>query len=113
MQKPWTIEQRPEVEVAYLLAKTYWGQGLGTEAAQAILHYGFQQLHLSRLICLIDPGNQASSKVARKIGMTLEKELELDGEATLIYSIHKHGWDQSATTRIGHWPCLPFKYSAR
>ena len=110
---PWTIEQRPEVEVAYLLAKTYWGQGLGTEAAQAILHYGFQQLHLSRLICLIDPGNQASSKVARKIGMTLEKELELDGEPTLIYSIHKHGWDQSATTRIGHWPCLPFKYSAR
>ena len=88
---PWTIEQRPEVEVAYLLAKTYWGQGLGTEAAQAILHYGFQQLHLSRLICLIDPGNQASSKVARKIGMTLEKELELDGEPTLIYSIHKHG----------------------
>ena len=113
MQKPWTIEQRPEVEVAYLLAKTYWGQGLGTEAAQAILHYGFQQLHLSRLICLIDPGNQASSKVARKIGMTLEKELELDGEPTLIYSIHKHGWDQSATTRIGHLPCLPFKYSAR
>jgi len=86
---PWTIEQRPEVEVAYLLAKTYWGQGLGTEAAQAILHYGFQQLHLSRLICLIDPGNQASSRVARKIGMTLEKELELDGEPTLIYSIHK------------------------
>ena len=30
---PWTIEGRPEVEVAYLLAQAYWGQGLATEAA--------------------------------------------------------------------------------
>src|SRR3989304_773369 len=27
---PWVIDQREEVEVAYLLAKKYWGQGLGT-----------------------------------------------------------------------------------
>jgi len=86
---PWTIEQRPEVEVAYLLAKEYWGQGLGTEAAQAILDYGFEQLQLARLICLIDPENQASVKVARKIGMTLEKEGEIDGEPTLLYSRSK------------------------
>jgi Acetyltransferase (GNAT) domain len=41
---PWTIEDRPEVEVAYLLVKPYWGQGLATEAARAIAHYGFEQL---------------------------------------------------------------------
>jgi ribosomal-protein-alanine N-acetyltransferase len=94
---PWTIEQRPEVEVAYLLAKAYWGQGLGTEAAQAILNYGFEQLHVSRLICLIDPANQASVKVARNIGMTLEKEGEIDGEPTLLYSKHKQpGLSQSS-----------------
>jgi ribosomal-protein-alanine N-acetyltransferase len=86
---PWTIEQRPEVEVAYMLAKAYWGQGLATEAAQAIVHYGFEQLQLSRLICLVDPANQASSKVARKIGMTLEKDGDINGERTLLYSINK------------------------
>jgi len=89
---PWTIEQRPEVEVAYLLAKAYWGQGLGTEAAQAIVQYGFEQLHLSRLICLIDPANHASRRVAEKIGMTLEREVEeIDGDGipTLIYSTFK------------------------
>ena len=86
---PWTIEQRPEVEVAYLLAKEYWGQGLGTEAAQAIVHYGFEQLQLSRLICMIDPENQASIKVARKIGMTLEKEMEDEKGPFLLYSISK------------------------
>ena len=86
---PWTIEQRPEVEVAYLLDKAYWGQGLATEAARAIADYGFEQLHLSRLICLIDPQNQASIKVARKIGMTLEKELEDEKGPYLVYSMLK------------------------
>ena len=86
---PWTIEQRPEVEVAYLLAKEYWGQGLGTEAAQGILHYGFEQLNLSRLICMIYPENQASINVALKIGMTLEKEMEDDKGRYLLYSRSK------------------------
>lgn len=86
---PWTIEQRPEVEVAYLLAKAYWGQGLGTEAAQALVTYGFEQLGLSRLICLIDPENQASIKVATKIGMALEKEMEDEQGPFLLYSRNK------------------------
>src|SRR5215216_1508162 len=33
----WTIDGQQEVEVAYTIAQEYWGQGLGTEAAQAIL----------------------------------------------------------------------------
>jgi RimJ/RimL family protein N-acetyltransferase len=88
---PWTIEERPEVEVAYLLAKPYWGQGLATEAAQAIAQYGFEQLHLSRLICLIDPQNQASINVARKIGMRFEKEIEDSFGRALLYAISKPG----------------------
>lgn len=83
---PWTIDQRAEVEVAYLLAKAYWGQGLGTEAAQAIVRYAFEQLHLSRVVCMIEPENQASLKVARKIGMTLEKAMEDEKGPYLLYS---------------------------
>ena len=86
---PWTIDQRSEVEVAYMLAKAYWGQGLGTEAARGILRYGFEQLHLSRLICLIDRDNQASIKVATKIGMAFEKEGMDDKGPYLLYSINK------------------------
>jgi ribosomal-protein-alanine N-acetyltransferase len=86
---PWTIDERPEVEVAYMLAKEYWGQGLGTEAAQGILDYGFEKLHLSRLICLIDRENLASIKVAMKIGMTLEKEGRDEKGPFLLYSRSK------------------------
>src|SRR4029078_102737 len=37
---PWTIDNRQEVEVAYLFAEKFWRQGLGTEVAQAIVQYG-------------------------------------------------------------------------
>ena len=86
---PWTIDGRTEVEVAYLLDKSYWRQGLGTEAAQAIAQYGFEQLHLSRLICLIDRRNQASVKVAQNIGMTFEKEGVDEVGPFLLFSMHK------------------------
>ena len=86
---PWTIEGQKEVEVAYTIAQDYWGQGLGSEAAQAILQYGFEKLNLSRLICLIDSENIASQKVAEKIGMTFEKEGRDEIGSFLIYSINK------------------------
>jgi RimJ/RimL family protein N-acetyltransferase len=89
---PWEIDGKLEVEIAYLLDKSFWGQGLATEAANGILRYGFWTLKLSRLICLIDPENIPSQKVAEKIGMTLEKRvngIEGDNIPTLIYSISR------------------------
>ncbi len=83
---PWTIHGRFEVEVAYLLDKAYWGQGLGTEAAQAVLDYGFEQLQLSYLMCMIYPENLASIKVATNIGMVLEREESDEMGTYLIYS---------------------------
>lgn len=86
---PWTIDGEQEVEVAYTIAREYWGQGLATEAAHAILDYGFEQLKLSRLICRIDEENRASRKVAEKIGMTFEREAQDELGPFMIYSIHK------------------------
>ena len=71
---PWTIDGQFEIEIAYMIAKDFWGQGLGTEAAAGIRDYAFEQLGLTRLICLIDEHNQASIRVAEKIGMAFEKE---------------------------------------
>jgi [ribosomal protein S5]-alanine N-acetyltransferase len=86
---PMDIEGHEEIEVGYMLAKEYWGQGLATEAAKAILDYGFEQVGLTRLICVVNPENQASSRVAMKIGMTLEIDGNVNGEPTLLYAINK------------------------
>ncbi|HMQ29398.1 MAG TPA: GNAT family N-acetyltransferase [Chloroflexaceae bacterium] len=84
---PWTIDGREEVEVAYLLDKRFWGQGLATEAARAIAAYAFERLGLQRLVCLIDPRNQASIGVARRIGMALEQAREDEKGPYLLYAM--------------------------
>ena len=86
---PWTIDEQNEVEIAFAFSKAYWRQGLGTEVAQALLHYGFGHLQLSRLICLIDRGNQDSIRVATKIGMTFEKEGQDEKGPFLVYALKK------------------------
>ena len=82
---------REEVEVAFMIDKAYWGQGLGTEAARALVDYGFGHLGLTRLVCLIEHGNEASIKVATKIGMAFEKEGQDEKGPFLLYSTSKHG----------------------
>jgi RimJ/RimL family protein N-acetyltransferase len=86
---PWVIDGRPEVELAYMIAREHWGQGLGTEAAQGVLDYGFEHLGLSRLVCLIDRDNVTSIRVAMKIGMRFEKEGRDDKGPFQLYSRNK------------------------
>jgi ribosomal-protein-alanine N-acetyltransferase len=83
---PWVIDGRPEVEVAYLLDKAYWGQGLASEAGRAIVRYGFETLGLTRLVCMIDPANQASIAVATRIGMAFERAAEDAHGPFLLYA---------------------------
>ncbi len=84
---PWTIDGQYEVEVAYLIAREFWGQGLGSEAAAAIREYGFHHLDLSRLICLIDAEHIASQKVATNIGMSFEKDIVDEFGPARVYAI--------------------------
>ena len=89
---PWEIDGKLEVEIAYLLDKTHWHQGLATDAALGIMKYGFENLNLSRLICLMHPENLASRRVAERIGMKLENRVDgIAGDSfpTLIYSISR------------------------
>ena len=83
---PCRLDGEDEVEVAYLLAKEHWGYGLGTEAARAVLAYGFEVLRLPRLICLIDRENRASIKVATRLGMKLEREGSDEKGPFLLYA---------------------------
>lgn len=71
---PWTIDGQPEVELAFLIDKRRWGQGLATEAALGIVGHARDALGLRRLICLVMPGNERSASVARKVGMCFERQ---------------------------------------
>jgi RimJ/RimL family protein N-acetyltransferase len=78
-----------EAEIGYWLASKHWGKGLATEMAGAFRDYAFDILKLRRLICIIQPGNEASIKVAPKIGMKKEKETVFRAIPVHIYAIEK------------------------
>jgi ribosomal-protein-alanine N-acetyltransferase len=59
-------------EVGYEIARRWWSQGLGTEAAAAAVRYGFSALGLHRIEAGVLPGNDASVRVLEKLGFLEE-----------------------------------------
>jgi RimJ/RimL family protein N-acetyltransferase len=61
--------------IGYVLNRECWGQGLATEAARALLIFGFTQFGLHRIFATCSPHNAASARVLEKIGMRREGHL--------------------------------------
>jgi RimJ/RimL family protein N-acetyltransferase len=83
----WNPEGWPQMEVGWTLRRAYWGKGFATEAAQAAIDYAVSVLKEQHLISLIKPGNQASIRVAERLGEELEGTIELNGETVLVYGM--------------------------
>ena len=81
------VAGKDEVEIGYLMLRRHWNQGFATDAACACRDYGFHHLDLQRLVSLINPQNTPSKRVAEKVGMSLEKEIDLKGRRTCVYSM--------------------------
>src|SRR5712691_7426801 len=64
--------QHAHAELGYLLGKPYWNASYCTEAAQAVVAYGFEVLRLHRIHASYMTRNPASGRVMQKIGMRYE-----------------------------------------
>jgi ribosomal-protein-alanine N-acetyltransferase len=84
---PWHIQGQDEVELAFMIKKERWREGLATEAAHGIIKYAYTALGLRRLVCLIMIGNAASAGVAEKVGMSFEREFTDEIGPCQLYSI--------------------------
>jgi RimJ/RimL family protein N-acetyltransferase len=84
---PWHIQGRDEVELAFMIKKERWCEGLATEAARSIIEYARISLGLRRLVCLVIPGNAASAAVAEKVGMSFEREFTDEHGLSKLYSL--------------------------
>lgn len=69
-----TVDEIEYIELGYRLDEAYWGEGIATEAAIAVRDYAFNVLNISMLISIIHHQNDASKRVARKVGMQLMKQ---------------------------------------
>ncbi len=62
-------------ELGYWIGKAYWGYGYASEAAQALIHFGFEVLSLNRIYATCLRRNIASARVLQKLGMAHEGSL--------------------------------------
>jgi RimJ/RimL family protein N-acetyltransferase len=67
--------EHAEVEIGWTLAREAWGRGYATEAGEACRDHGFAHLGLSRIAAVIQPGNDRSIAVARRLGMRPERDI--------------------------------------
>jgi RimJ/RimL family protein N-acetyltransferase len=79
----------PGCELAWTLARRWWGRGYATEGARAALAHAFTALDKDRVISLIHPENRASIRVAERLGETLQGHAELLGKEHLVYGIER------------------------
>ncbi len=61
-----------EAFIGYVLRQDCWGRGYATEAARALLAFGFERLGLRRIFADCHPANAASWRVMEKLGMRRE-----------------------------------------
>ena len=64
-----------EADIGFELAPEYWGRGLATEAALAIVNFGFRELELHRISSWCIADNAASANVLKKVVLRPEGRL--------------------------------------
>lgn len=89
LQQP---EGYPGVEIAWMLARNYWGQGFAYEGCMAAIEWGFSYLDQQFLISLIFPENQRSIRLAERLGESLIGSIQIQGKHLLQYRISRKDW---------------------
>ena len=92
------LDNTPEVEVGYRLAKRFWGMGFASEAAKASLRYGFEGLNLDRIVAVVQPANIASQHVLEKIGLRYVKDARFYNSDVKYYAITREEYERDGST---------------
>jgi RimJ/RimL family protein N-acetyltransferase len=83
----------PGFELAWTLARPYWGNGYATEGARAAMAHGFLKLKRQRIISLIHPENERSIRLAKRLGESLRGSIEFRGKRVHLFAIDRRDWD--------------------
>jgi ribosomal-protein-alanine N-acetyltransferase len=80
----------PAFEVAWRLARPYWGRGYATEAARDALDYGFDKLALGEIVALTVPADRRSHQVMERLGMSCAPEDDFDHPRVADGPLRRH-----------------------
>ena len=93
----WNPDHR-SASLGYCFAEASWGHGYATEAARALLGWGFDTLPLNRVQAETDTRNLASARVLEKLGFaregTLREDCVVNGDVSdsWVYGLLRREW---------------------
>ncbi|MFF2147415.1 GNAT family N-acetyltransferase [Kitasatospora sp. NPDC058190] len=80
------------VEIGWRLTRSAWGRGYATEAARAVLAYGFDALALPEILAVTIAANLRSQAVMRRLGMTHDRAEDFDdpeGGRSVVFRLRR------------------------
>ena len=99
-------ENEWEADLGYELSPRYWGHGYATEAARAMVDFGFREVGLQRVSSWCIADNLASARVLERLGFRREGRLRRNEYFkgrwwdTLLYALLAEDW-QSVSEPAG------------
>lgn len=89
------LDNTVDIEIGYRFLEEYWGKGYATEASRRLLHYGFHELRLPRIVAVALEDNQASTRVMEKIGLQYDRKDIYYNVECVVYKLERHAYLQS------------------
>jgi RimJ/RimL family protein N-acetyltransferase len=93
-----------QVELGFRLRQSAWGQGYATEVSRALIHKGFTELGVQRVVATADRVNYASRRVMEKSGLSLVRTFRFDDpwphlppgpeQDGVDYALDKQQWER-------------------
>jgi len=83
------MDDSPEFELGYRLAKDFWAMGLATECGRAWLDAAFTRFGLKTVIAFADERHTASLRVMQKLGMKFDKQAHIKGMDCCVYRANR------------------------
>lgn len=78
-------ESGPEIEMGWMVYRPWWGRGIASEATAAALSYAHRTWGVTHVIANVDHGNEASARVAHKLGMRCVGDADFYGHVVRRY----------------------------
>jgi [ribosomal protein S5]-alanine N-acetyltransferase len=86
-----------DIEVGFIISRSFWGQGFASEVGQALIKYGFKDLSLEKIIGETHSKNIASQKTLKKSGLSfVSGDVRFGGVTVNRYVITKDEWLQNS-----------------
>ena len=90
-----------EIELGYVVRRSFWGKGFGTEIARVALHVGFENLRFERIIAIALASNAPSRRVMERCRMTFEADtLFAPGVPAVRYGLSRAEWLQRRAAEL-------------